>query len=224
MGKRFNPHYIFGDDNETIVGVTGIREGDFLRILSLCEGVFGQEILPDSRVTGVKEHRSEQAETITTLRNGGYTVNHRGDVTIKFEAYNPRKNNQPLLFQRVKSILTTAFLQWGDKFDPHNYVQVRLGSMKMPSREARCGAKSDERTVPLSEDDQWFYYTLIALEKNLQEPRTALYGRWRGAKRGSFGRVVDMSEAEVKSRKSELENRLAWKRDIEKLFAGILKA
>ena len=222
MGKHFNPRYILGDDNETIVGIAGIREDVFLRTLSLCEDVFGQEILLDDRVTGVKEHRSEQAETIAALRNGGHIVNYKRDVTIKLDAYNPRKNNQPLQLQRVKSVLTTAFLKWGDKADPDNYVQVRLDGMKLPQRlEGRD--KSFKGSVPLSVDDQRFYYTHIALEKNLQDLHSKLYSPWRGAKRGSFGRVVDMGEFEVKARKRELENRLAWKRDMEKMFANFLK-
>lgn len=222
MGKRFKPRYIFDANKEVALGITGIREDDFLRILTLCEEVFGTKFPDESRVTGVGQHRSEQAETIAALRNGGYTVNSKGDVTVKFDIYNPNKN-QPLRLQRVKSVLTSASLRWADQFDPDNYIRVRLDHMKMPARSARHSTGSDKGTVPLSKDDQRLYYIHLVLGASLNDSYAEFQTRWNGARRGSFGRVVDMSEAEAKSRKSEMDKRLEWKRETDKMFASIIK-
>ena len=104
MSQRFNPRYIFKHTrSESIVtSMTGVREDDFLRILSLCEQSFGEPLNP--RATGEEQHRREQAETIAILRNGGYTVNNKGEVTVVYEQYDHRRQyNQPLSIQRVES-------------------------------------------------------------------------------------------------------------------------
>ena len=216
MSQRFNPRYIFKGKghNYTCVAMTGVREDDFLRILNLCEESFAK---PTSHFsTGADQHRRDQAKTIEVLRNGGYTVNNKGEITVVYERTNRQKRFQPLSIQSVESVMTTAFLEWSDAIDPNYSIQIRLRAIKSPTRNAKYAEESDG--PPLSIDDQRFHYLFDVLKNRLDEPRMALYRHWKGPKRGYFGRVIDLSESEAKLRRAEANDRAEFNKRIRAMW------
>ena len=223
MSNRFNPRYIFKHtrSESTVISMTGVREDDFLRILSLCEQSFGEPLNP--RATGESQHRSEQAETIAALRNGGYTVNNKGEITVVYEQYDRRRQyNQPLSIQRVESILTTAFLVWSGDIDPNHQILSRLNVLKSPRRYGYLLEEGE--CAPLSIEDQRFHYLFMTLKERLDAPRMALYGKWKGPKEGWFARVVDMDAADRKKRIAEAKDRADFHKRLEEMFAGMRAA
>lgn len=223
MSQRFNPRYIFKHTrSESIVtSMTGVREDDFLRILSLCEQSFGEPLNP--RATGEEQHRREQAETIAILRNGGYTVNNKGEITVVYEQYDSRRQyNQPLSVQRVESILTTAFLVWSDDLDPHHQILSRLNVLKSPRRYGYLLEEGE--CAPLSIEDQRFHYLFTVLKERLDAPRMARYSHWHGAKRGWFARVIDMEPKDVATRIANVKDRHAFHLRMEAMFADMRAA
>lgn len=219
MPNRFNPRYIFtgtGHDY-SCVALTGVREDDFQRIMSLCEQSFGKD-----KGTDWKRHNDEQAETIAALRNGGYTVNRKGEITVVYEQYNRNLRSQPLSLQRVESVMTSAFLVWSHALDPNHEMLSRLNLTKAPTRYAYL---AEEKGMDLiSVDDQRFYYLFTVLKERLDAPRQALYCTWRGPKAGWFGRVVDMDATERKKRIAEAKDRAAFHKRMEEMFAGLFAA
>lgn len=225
MGNhRFNPRYVFDAENEVALSMTGVREEDLLRIMSYCEESFGKTM--DPRITGVDKHRSDQANTIAALRNGGYTVNSKGEITITFDVHDRRKwETQSLSLQRVKSVFTTASLRWHDEFDPNHYILIRLDNLKRPAKALARSIKhgEDGGYLPLSKADQRFYYLHLVLDKQLNDAHRSHFSRWDGAKRGHFGRVVDMPPAEVELRKKSVKARRQQHEDIKKMLSTVFK-
>lgn len=216
MPNRFNPRYIFtgiGHDY-SCVALTGVREDDFQRIMSLCEQSFGKDKGQDW-----KRHNDEQAETIAALRNGGYTVNRKGEITVVFEQYNRNLHSQPLPLQRVESVMTSAFLVWSDKLDPDHQLLSRLNLTKAPSRFAYLNSEKDLQ--PVSVDDQRFHYLFMVLKERLDAPRQALYCTWKGPRAGWFGRVVDMDAHERANRIAEAKHRADFNKRLEAMFADM---
>ncbi len=217
MSNRFNPRYIFtgtGHDY-SCVALTGVRQDDFERILSFCEQSFGEA--PSG--SDWKRHRNEQAETIAVLRNGGYTVNAKGEITVVFEQYNPNLRSQPLSLQRVESVLTSAYLVWSRAIDPNHQMLSRLNLTKAPTRYAYLAEEKDMDLI--SVEDQRFYYLFTVLKERLDAPRMALYGKWKGPNKGWFARVVDMDAAERKERIAEAKDRADFHKRLEAMFAGM---
>lgn len=214
--RAFNPKYHFDDEGYSVVALTRVREDDFLRILNLCEQSFNEEVSP--AVTGVNEHRRDQAETIHILRSGGYTVNDKGEITIVFEPYDDRKpnKNRPLSLQRVESVITSANLRFSAEVDPNHRILGRLQDLKSSKYAYR---KYED--APLSKDDQRLYYLFSTLKDRLDEPRQTRYMRWMGPSKGWFGRVVDMPAAEVKVRREKADDRKAFEDRMNEMFANI---
>ena len=216
MSNRFNPRYIFtgtGHDYSCIA-LTGVWESDFQRILSFCEQSFGKDKGQDW-----KRHNDEQAETIAALRNGGYTVNRKGEITVVFEEYNPKLRSQPLSLQRVESVMTSAFLVWSRALDPNHEMLSRLNLTKAPTRYAYLAEEKDMDLI--SVEDQRFYYLFTVLKELLDAPRMALYGKWKGPNKGWFARVVDMAADDRKKRIAEAKDRADFHKRLEAMFAGM---
>lgn len=211
MSRRFNPRYIFtgAGYDYSCVALTGVREDDFLRVLSLCEQ---SETQPGS---DWKAHRSEQAKTIEALRNGGYTVNNKGEITVVFEAYNRNKRFQPLTLQSVESVLTGGFLKWSQDLDPDHKILSRLNAMKAP-----YFYKGEKKYATLTVEDQRLHHLFDTLKTRLDAPRMALFSRWNGPQRGYFGRVIDMSKDETKVRRAHALERAEFNKMLNDLWAS----
>lgn len=219
MSQRFNPRYIFRHhaNESSVLAMTGVRHDDFLRILDLCEQSLGV-VMPDE-VTHQEQYRREQAETIAALRNGGFTVSKTGMITVAFDQYDRRRQSQPLSLQRVENIMTTAFLRWSDQIDPNHTILIRLKSMLSPTTYSYL---TEEGEAALSPEDQRYFHLQQTLKDRLDAPRMARYGtKWKGAKNGSFGRVVDMTPAQKADRIKEMKDRKGFDDRMNQMFADM---